>query len=153
MSDQFLYTQYYSRLIQQAQRGFKLVPGGTGLGKTHGIRKMVQHDRSERKYIYCANRVQLLDEMEGGLQSEGIRVAHLRRDRELVQRLVDDPGLCRELYHLLDSPLVASLCAAAQARYRRRADPHYVHQLCEEVRRRPPYRSDLMEELVEVRVR
>jgi hypothetical protein len=28
MSDQFLYTQYYSRLIQQAQRGFKLVPGG-----------------------------------------------------------------------------------------------------------------------------
>jgi hypothetical protein len=113
---------------------------------------MVQHDRSERKYIYCTNRVQLLDEMEEGLLTEGIRVVHLRRDRKIVQRLVDDPVVCHELYHLLDSPLVVSLCAA-QARYRRRFDPHHTHQLCEEVRRRPRYSSDLMEELVEVRVR
>ena len=58
------YFDYYQRCIEQHRSGLKLVVGGTGLGKTRGVRQVVTDgDTGGRKLMYCANRVQLVQEM------------------------------------------------------------------------------------------
>lgn len=70
----------------------KLVLGGTGLGKTSGIRDVITATNyQDRKFIYCANRKQLLEEMAHSLDEDqhlGIYVV-LRRDLEVVLDTLD----------------------------------------------------------------
>lgn len=50
---QLEYKDYYLRTITKDKNGIKLVLGGTGLGKTHGMREAVKQylnsDREEKK--------------------------------------------------------------------------------------------------------
>ncbi len=84
------YVDYYDRTIQNHGVGFKLVGGGTGLGKTSAIRKLITLPAYQgRKFIYCANRKQLLEEMAQELKSaqpSGSPACYvmLRRDLEVV---------------------------------------------------------------------
>ena len=60
---------YYKRTIEARDKGLKLVLGGTGLGKTSAIVDIVTDATEDseaggnRKFIYIANRVQLLNEI------------------------------------------------------------------------------------------
>lgn len=72
MNDKHPYFEYYNRTIQQDTNGLKLVLGGTGLGKTTAIVDVVKHAETDRKFIYCANRIQLLNEMAQKLKQAGI---------------------------------------------------------------------------------
>lgn len=153
MSDETPYTQYYLPPILTGQKGFKLVPGGTGIGKTSAIPATIQQGPPECKYIYCTNRVQLLDEMEGRLEKAGVQSAHLRRDREIVQRLLDSSDKRRGFYRLLDSELVASICTVARSRGRSIGEPHHIHRLCEELRYRPSHMTESLRELFDSHAR
>ena len=94
------FLSYYRAAISEP-KGFKPVPGGTGLGKTSAIPKLIATHMDKRKFIYCANRIQLLDEMESGLRAEGIGFVHLRRDGEIVKSVIEnDKGA---LFELLES--------------------------------------------------
>lgn len=62
------FQEYYARVITEDNQGFKLVLGGTGLGKTSGIVDLIATSEIPRKFIYCANRIQLLDEMAESLE-------------------------------------------------------------------------------------
>lgn len=96
------YVEYYHRTIQQHKHGFKLVLGGTGLGKTSAIKDVIQEpEYQESKFIYCANRKQLIDEMAQALDS-ACRVI-LYRDLEVVQNTLNNYRT--ELYDLLENPL------------------------------------------------
>ncbi len=79
------YLEFYERVIHEAD-GLKLVPGGTGLGKTSNIAQLVRA-HPERKFVYVANRLQLLREMEGHLAGTGF-CAFQKRDLEI---LLDSP--------------------------------------------------------------
>ena len=91
----------YYRAASSEPKGFKPVPGGTGLGKTSAIPKLVATHTDKRKFIYCANRIQLLDEMESGLRDEGVGFAHLRRDSEIVKSVIENDK--EALFELLES--------------------------------------------------
>ena len=87
MKEQHPYYNYYNRAINSSKNGFKLVLGGTGLGKTSGIVEVTSSAQTEgRKFIYCANRIQLLNEMGEKLQAD--QFVHLRRDVEIVRELI-----------------------------------------------------------------
>ncbi len=67
------YSDYYHCAIEKHRIGLKLVLGGTGLGKTSGIRDVVQNPAyQQRKFIYCANRKQLIEEMAQLLDRSGL---------------------------------------------------------------------------------
>lgn len=101
------YVEYYDRTIREHAKGFKLVPGGTGLGKTSRIAELVtKPEYAERKFIYIANRHQLLEEMAKAKALRSNQVVFLRRDLEVVLHtlknqatafysLLEDPGLSR----------------------------------------------------------
>ncbi len=82
------YYKYYNRRISQQfgeqRSGLKLVLGGTGLGKTSGIIELIRNlnEKDTNKFIYIANRVQLLEELKAKLP-EGSFV-HLRRNSEVL---------------------------------------------------------------------
>jgi hypothetical protein len=81
------YSDYYHRAIEQHRTGLKLVLGGTGLGKTSGIPEVVQNSAyQQRKFIYCANRKQLIEEMAHLLDCPGSPPCYvvLPRDLEAV---------------------------------------------------------------------
>lgn len=95
------YYDYYNRVIEQGKNGFKLVLGGTGLGKTSGIVDVIQYAPTNgRRFIYCANRVQLLSEMTQKLRKRGIKYVHLRSDSEVVLETI----YSGEFHDLLHSP-------------------------------------------------
>lgn len=80
------YFDYYQRTIEDHSTGLKLILGGTGLGKTSSIKNVIRApENQERKFIYCANRKQLLEEMAQSLHSlhPGSCVV-LRRDLDVV---------------------------------------------------------------------
>jgi hypothetical protein len=81
------YSDYYHRTIEQHRTGLKLVPGGTGLGKTSGIPDLIQSSAyQQHKFIYCANRKQLIEEMAQLLDRPGSPPCYviLPRDLEAV---------------------------------------------------------------------
>ena len=87
MAEKHPYYNYYNRAIELGKNGFKLVLGGTGLGKTSGIVDVIKHaSTDDRKFIYCANRIQLLNEMAEKLDSS--QYVHLRRDVDVVLEAV-----------------------------------------------------------------
>ncbi|MEZ4733269.1 MAG: hypothetical protein R3E79_39750 [Caldilineaceae bacterium] len=82
------YCDYYQRCIAKYQRGLKEVLGGTGNGKTSGIRKLVPTlTINDRKLIYCANRVQLVQEMAEQLPKGSY--VHLPSDLDSVRALLN----------------------------------------------------------------
>ncbi|MEN0050695.1 MAG: hypothetical protein AAF806_26755, partial [Bacteroidota bacterium] len=64
------FQKYYEAIIDNYQLGFKLVLGGTGLGKTSGIVELIKNKvenpikGDKKKFIYIANRIQLLNELK-----------------------------------------------------------------------------------------
>jgi hypothetical protein len=133
------YVDYYDRTIQNHGVGFKLVGGGTGLGKTSAIRKLITLPAYQgRKFIYCTNRKQLLEEMAQELKSAqppGSPACYvmLRRDLEVVldtlknfqnafydllgQRIfLDNLGRWNDKYRLkrVDLPAVKRACKALE---------------------------------------
>lgn len=85
------YADIYRRAIEENVFGFKLALGGTGIGKTRAIRQIIVSSKTEQtpfKFVYCANRIQLLNEMyrdltkKDGFSSE--EVIHLERNRDTV---------------------------------------------------------------------
>jgi hypothetical protein len=79
------YVDYYQRTIDSADHGVKLVLGPTGLGKTTSIIEVIRQN-PERKFVYMANRKQLLEAM-AALITPGECVV-LRRDLEVVQQVL-----------------------------------------------------------------
>ncbi len=60
-----LYVGYYRRAIEAHVTGLKLMLGGTGLGKTSSLAELLNLGEypAGTKFIYMANRIQLLNEM------------------------------------------------------------------------------------------
>lgn len=101
------YADYYRRIIETELNGFKLALGGTGLGKTRGIRKIIETSHeSERKFIYVANRIQLLNEMYddliGKYKLSKNEVVHLERNRDTLINALSSTNR-DEFYKLLTS--------------------------------------------------
>ena len=89
------YFPYYDRAIQRRSNGLKLVLGGTGLGKTSGIVEVIQHsDTDGRKFIYCANRLQLLEEMAEKLDKDDVQIsyAYQRSDVDTLLEIFRNPS-------------------------------------------------------------
>jgi hypothetical protein len=64
LDDQLGYEQFYIPAIHEHPAGLKLAPGGTGLGKTSALDKVIHHpDFSQRKFIYFANLKQLVEDV------------------------------------------------------------------------------------------
>ncbi len=83
------YKQYYQRIIETNNRGLKLVLGGTGLGKTSGIEEIIKSSKNtNNKFIYIANRVQLLSELKEKLDKD--IVIHQKKDYEIVSSIKYD---------------------------------------------------------------
>ncbi len=89
------YASYYESTIAKHTYGFKLALGGTGIGKTRGIREVVRssvHEGLPYKFIYCANRIQLLNEMYDDLiLKDGFtenQILHLERNRDTAINVV-----------------------------------------------------------------
>ncbi len=65
------FKQYYQRIINEKSKGFKLVLGGTGLGKTSGIIDVIRSPENKGvKFIYIANRLHLLLELSNKINNE-----------------------------------------------------------------------------------
>lgn len=77
------YADYYQRAIAAGTPGVKLVLGPTGLGKTSGIPPVVRAN-PDRKFIYLANRKQLLEQLAQEFAPGECVI--LRRDLEIVQQ-------------------------------------------------------------------
>lgn len=88
------YAEYYQSTIARRSYGFKLALGGTGIGKTRGIRIAINDSKEaglNYKFIYCANRIQLLNEMYDDLMEDGFtedEVIHLERNRDTVINVI-----------------------------------------------------------------
>jgi len=85
---------YYQRTIAAHTRGLKFVVGGTGLGKTYGIRDTLAELGDDQKAIYIANRVKLLRDLEKDIYNDSRFepgcVILLPRDAESVYRVFRD---------------------------------------------------------------
>lgn len=104
--DRHPYYTYYNRVIEKGTNGFKFVLGGTGLGKTSRIVDVIEFAPTNgRQFIYCANRVQLLNEMAEMLDKRQISYIHLRSDSEVVLDTI--LGECSDEFHklLYSSPI------------------------------------------------
>lgn len=98
------YVDYYRRAVLENSAGLKLVIGGTGLGKTSAIPKVVRDLPQDRKAIYIANRIHLLDEMVRAQDGfSAAEVAFLRRDLDTVLKTLADMG--NELDEFIDDKL------------------------------------------------
>ena len=92
------YVSYYQRTINEHSAGLKLVLGGTGLGKTSSLATLLNSGDypADVKFIYVANRIQLLDEM-AALVEDAPRYAHQRKDAD--QLALADAALTELLSH------------------------------------------------------
>src|SRR5690606_28179043 len=102
------YVEYYERVLTVEPCGFKLVVGGTGLGKTSGILEAVKQ-HPDRKFIYVANRRRLLSEMQSDARSKLSPGSCVRiyRDIDQVQRAIRHTNFDK----LLDSELARQIDA------------------------------------------
>jgi hypothetical protein len=100
------YFDYYNTPIQQNASGLKLVLGGTGLGKTSAIVDVVEQAATSRKYIYCANRIQLLNEMAERLDLRSIGYVHLKNDTDVLVDILNDSQSTAEFHALLQQPII-----------------------------------------------
>jgi len=78
------YPDYYHRTSEKHYTCLKLVPSSTGLGKTSGIRDVVQAlGCQQRKFIHSANRKQLIEEMAQLLDRSGSPPCYICLPRDL----------------------------------------------------------------------
>ena len=92
---QLEYKDYYLRTITKDKNGIKLVLGGTGLGKTHGMREAVKQylnsDREEKKkFIYITNRHNLITEQKKEFEKAGFKCCYLKSNKEVILDLLKD---------------------------------------------------------------
>lgn len=90
----YYYSAYYRRAINDYRTGLKLVLGGTGLGKTSSLGALLRSGEfpDDTKFIYIANRIQLLDEMAEQVRDLGIHIQQ-RQDVEHLREAVADGTL------------------------------------------------------------
>jgi hypothetical protein len=102
------YLDYYRRAIDQHPHGLKMVLGGTGLGKTSSLAVLLGEGNlpSNIKFIYVANRIQLLDEMAGQVKKYGVPFVHQRRDEDHLRQAVNDELVEKFLAHPATPALV-----------------------------------------------
>lgn len=80
-----LFKKYYQNVIDKHNKGFKLVLGGTGLGKTSGIIETIKQNTQPRKrFFYLANRLQLLNEIAKDLENNNIGFCLQKRDDQII---------------------------------------------------------------------
>ncbi len=94
---------YYQNTINKYSSGLKLVLGGTGLGKTSGITSVIQEPKNiDKKFIYIANRIQLLEELKADLRKDFKQEVfiHQRSDFEILLEIVktNNQGKLNELF-------------------------------------------------------
>jgi hypothetical protein len=107
------YSKYYDQIMQCHTVGFKLALGGTGLGKTNGVAEVClapQHE--QRKSMYWANRIQLLEEMAQKLP-KGTYVV-VRRDFDMVRFTLANHR--EAFYQFVKEPFFASMLKQAAQR-------------------------------------
>ena len=122
------YPDYYQRTIDVHGHGVKLVLGPTGLGKSSSIPEFV-HNNPDRKFIYMANRKELLEEMAARLNPEEYII--LRRDLEVVQHVLLAQGAAFEAL-LADPRFVTSLKRAQQISHLRSLDVVTIRRACQQ---------------------
>ncbi|MGD1841176.1 MAG: hypothetical protein ACFB0B_09810 [Thermonemataceae bacterium] len=84
------YTNYYQGALHNT-KGFKLVLGGTGLGKTSGIIETIRQNTDEKKrFFYIANRLQLLNEMVAELKEKNIGYCLQERNVEVISKIKEE---------------------------------------------------------------
>lgn len=103
----YTFVDYYQSIINKEETGFKLVLGGTGLGKTSSARKVIAlPENKHKKFIYVANRIQLLNEFAHGLDELSnsthckIKYVHQKSDYEHLSSLTE-----LEIRNLVESQL------------------------------------------------
>ena len=79
------YPAYYQRTIDEYSRGIKLVLGPTGQGKSSNV-PIVVYNNPHHKFIYMANRKELLEEMAARFKPGEYVI--VRRDLEVVQQVL-----------------------------------------------------------------
>lgn len=109
------YTNYYCRALKAHPTGLKLVLGGTGLGKISSLAALLRTGDfpPDTKFIYVANRIQLLDEMAAQVEDLGLHIQQKRDADQLSDALT--AGL---LPTLLDYPAAGALLADFNQRNR-----------------------------------
>lgn len=98
------YKDYYLNAIHKNPTGFKLVLGGTGLGKTHGMREaVVEYLKDEKggkkKFIYITNRHNLISEQQKKFDDKSINCCYLKSNRDIILDLLKK----NELEELIES--------------------------------------------------
>lgn len=97
-----MFKKYYQNVIDKHNKGFKLVLGGTGLGKTSGIIETIkQNPEPNKRFFYFANRLQLLNEMASDLENNSIGYCLQKRDDQIIIDISE-----AELVTLLDNELI-----------------------------------------------
>ncbi|GCE20914.1 hypothetical protein [Dictyobacter kobayashii] len=126
------YIEYYHRTIQQHETGLKFVLGGTGLGKTSSIRKVIKlPENQERKFIYLANRKQLVEGMGQDLdrENQSSQYVILHRDLDVVLNTLKRQRSA--FYELLESAFfIEKVKRWNDSNLRRRIDLPTVRRSC-----------------------
>lgn len=123
------YSDYYQRPIDSGDKGIKLVLGPTGLGKSSSIPDVVKNN-PDRKFIYQANRKELLQEMAARF-SPGEFVI-LRRDLEVVQKMLAEQQL--EFDQLLAEPRFANQLKQAKNKFQLKSlEVAAIRRACKQV--------------------
>lgn len=98
-----LFKKYYQNVIDTHDKGFKLVLGGTGLGKTSGIIETIkQNPEPHKRFFYFANRLQLLNEIAKDLESNNIGYCLQKRDDQIINDVSE-----AEFVTLLNNELIS----------------------------------------------
>src|SRR5258708_30928420 len=106
------YADYYLNTITAAPTGLKLVLGGTGLGKTSAIPEVITSVPG-RKFIYCANRIQLVRDLAKALDKADLPHAYveLPEDATAVRNAMEPDA--SGIHILLDSEIVRQYIATS----------------------------------------
>jgi hypothetical protein len=123
------YADYYQRAIDAYEHGIKLVLGPTGLGKSSSIPKVVRNN-PDRKFIYIADRKQLLDEMAARFNPGECVV--LRRDLEVVQDVLTTQWAAFEKL-LSDPRFVTALKQARQKSHLKSLEIVTIRRACKQI--------------------
>lgn len=89
------YKDYYLRTIARHDNGFKLVLGGTGLGKTYGMRSAVisyltEVREEKKKFIYSTNRHLLITQQNENFKELGFHCCYLKKNQDIILDLFEN---------------------------------------------------------------
>ncbi|PKP17868.1 MAG: hypothetical protein CVU05_14720 [Bacteroidetes bacterium HGW-Bacteroidetes-21] len=100
------YKDYYLRTIEKGDNGLKLVLGGTGLGKTYGMREAVKeylstNKEEKKKLINITNRHNLITEQARRFDEDGFKCSYLKSNRDIIIDILRE-GIVNELIDNLE---------------------------------------------------